>query len=217
MDRNNPLGNSNSGFQTTAENANGVNANGVKPNSVGVEAASKLKLKPYTAANDFSKPADQNKTLALNMNDGNFHPSAEPDGSSTDDDYDMKVTTAEKAKRVQELKEMGKGTTPEDRDRGKRPNKILKLYEDAYPVIKEHWWEDRSEGHNQEIAEINTKIEALNRQKGHNFARYKFPSSEIRLTIDTLRACFEQLKECLEQDHAKASRIVEDARLVASD
>ncbi len=51
MELDNPLGNSNSGIQTTAEKANGVNANGVKPNGVkpnGVGAEHTSEPKPYT-------------------------------------------------------------------------------------------------------------------------------------------------------------------------
>ncbi len=38
------------------------------------------------------------------MDDGNFHISAEPHVTSTDEDYDMKVMTAVKAEHIQELK-----------------------------------------------------------------------------------------------------------------
>ncbi len=140
------------------------------------------------------------------MDDSNFHSSAEPHITSTDGADNMNVTEAEKTEHAQKLEKMAEGTTPEDRDRQKLPPSILKLYEDAYPVVREHWWEDGSDGHNEQITEINAKIEEL-----------RVPSSEIRTTIDAFRKCFKELEECPEQDHAKAKRIVESARLIAND
>ncbi len=200
-----------SGFQITAEKTNGVQVNGVgaKDNS---------KPKPFTAADSYSTPADPTKTAEPNMNDGNFHSSAEPhDTIADDDDDDMKITPAEEAEHEQRLKNGARNATQADPQRQKLPPHILELYKDAYMVIRENWWEDQGVSHNDKIAEIDAEIAKQNEQNGVNFALYKFPASQIRTTIDKLRNCFKEVDEDPDQDDTNVKAIVKNIVHIAND
>jgi len=211
----NPFANLNSGVQASGVQITAEKTNGVQVNGVGAKDNSKPR--PFTAADNYNTPADQSKTAEPNMNDDNFHSSAEPHDTLADDDDDMKITPAEEAEHEQRLKNGARNATQADPERQKLPPHILELYKDAYKVVRENWWEDEGVSHNDKIAEIDAEIEKQNKQNGVNFALYKFPATEIRTTIDMLRDCFKEIDEDTEQDDTKVKRIVKKIVDIAND
>ncbi len=212
----NPFANLNSGIQASGVEVTAEKSNSFQVNSVGAKDNSEPR--PFTAADSYSTPADQTKTAEPNMNDGNFHPSAEPHNTiADDDDDDMKITPAEEAEHEQRLKDGARNATQADPERQKLPPHILELYKDAYKVVRENWWEDQGLSHNDKIAEIDAEIAKQNMQNGVNFALYKFPASEIRTTIDLLRNHFKEVNENTDRDDRKAKELVKKIVEIAND